>query len=80
MFDLMAVKAKLTELLHGLEADLGPWAKKLEEAFHAVADHVHAQAVADAGLVVGQVKEDVKAAETAAETLAPAAPAPPAAP
>lgn len=66
-FNLDMVKTEISALVQRVEADLGPWAARLKEALHAVAEHVHQQAVSDAHLVAGQVAEDVQIAKTAAE-------------
>lgn len=64
-FDLNTIKTEIGALVQRVEKDLGPWAEKLKEALHAVAEHVHRQAVADEKLVAGQVAEDVQVAKDA---------------
>jgi hypothetical protein len=64
-FDLNTIKTEIAALVQRVEKDLGPWAEKLKEALHAVAEHVHQQAVADEHLVAGQVAEDVQVAKDA---------------
>lgn len=75
-FDLELLKTEVTDLLHRTEAKVGPWLADLKTAFHAVADQVHRQALADetaakssiAGAVKTvetQVKEDIATAEAA---------------
>jgi len=77
-FNLDTVKTEIGALVRRVEADLGPWAAKLSEALHAVAEHVHQQAVEDERLVAGQVAEDVQVAKTAVEGAVK--PGPPATP
>ena len=59
-FNLETIKTEIGALVQRAEKDLGPWAEKLREALHAVAEHVHQQAKADEHLVAGQVAEVAK--------------------
>lgn len=77
-FDLETLKTRVTDFLHTLEADLGPWVAHLKDGFHAVATAVHQQAEDDEkaaeNVAVGAVKtlekqaeDDVAAASEAAK-------------
>jgi hypothetical protein len=46
-FNLELLKTKVSDFLHTVGSELGPWVHHLEEGFHNVAAQVHVQAVAD---------------------------------
>lgn len=71
-FNLELIKTKLADLVHGVEAEIGPWAQHLLAGLHAVVESVHAQAVADEQTIAGQVAGDVTTVETAVGTATPA--------
>jgi hypothetical protein len=63
-FDLELLKTEVTDLLHRTEAKIGPWLADLKTAFHAVADQVHRQALADETAAKNAVLGAVKTVET----------------
>lgn len=46
-FDLETIKTRITDFLHTLAADLGPYVDRFKNEFHTVAAQVHQQALAD---------------------------------